>query len=137
MCGIRRTCPASPSTTAATPSAIAARPVLMNAAASTLVRLPSSELTGGWKATSAPTATGATTASSRDMALHSAARGRTLPGPHMPVPDDFPAFLATKRDDAVDRRPATLAAADLPEGDVTVRVDWSSINYKDALVTIP
>jgi acrylyl-CoA reductase (NADPH) len=55
----------------------------------------------------------------------------------MPVPDEFPAFLATKRDDAVDRGPATLAAAELPEGDVTIRVDWSSINYKDALATIP
>jgi acrylyl-CoA reductase (NADPH) len=55
----------------------------------------------------------------------------------MPVPDEFPAFLATKRDDAVDRGPATLAAADLPEGDITIRVDWSSINYKDALATIP
>ena len=54
----------------------------------------------------------------------------------MPVPDEFPAFLATKRDDAVDRGPATLAAADLPEGEVTIRVDWSSINYKDALATI-
>ena len=55
----------------------------------------------------------------------------------MTVPDEFPAFLATKRDDAVDRGLATLAAADLPGGDVTIRVDWSSINYKDALATIP
>ena len=55
----------------------------------------------------------------------------------MPVPDEFPAFLATQRDGAVDRGPATLAAQDLPEGDVTIRVDWSSINYKDALATIP
>jgi acrylyl-CoA reductase (NADPH) len=54
----------------------------------------------------------------------------------MPIPTEFPAFLATKRDDAVDRGPATLAAADLPEGEVTIRVDWSSINYKDALATI-
>jgi putative YhdH/YhfP family quinone oxidoreductase len=55
----------------------------------------------------------------------------------MTVPDEFPAFLATKRDDAVDRGPATLAAADLPDGEVTIRVDWSSINYKDALATVP
>jgi acrylyl-CoA reductase (NADPH) len=53
------------------------------------------------------------------------------------MPDEFPAFLATERDDAVDRGPATLAAADLPEGEATIRVDWSSINYKDALATIP
>jgi acrylyl-CoA reductase (NADPH) len=55
----------------------------------------------------------------------------------MTVPETFPAFLATQRDDAVDRGPATLARADLGEGEVTVRVDWSSINYKDALATIP
>ena len=53
------------------------------------------------------------------------------------IPETFPAFLATQRDDAVDRGPATLAAADLGEGEVTVRVRWSSINYKDALATIP
>jgi acrylyl-CoA reductase (NADPH) len=55
----------------------------------------------------------------------------------MPLPDSFPAFLATQRDDDVDRGPATLAAADLPEGEVTIHVAWSSINYKDALATIP
>jgi acrylyl-CoA reductase (NADPH) len=71
------------------------------------------------------------------MALHSAAAALTLPGSHMALPDAFPAFLATKRDDAVDRGPAMLAAEDLADGDVTIRVDWSSINYKDALATIP
>jgi acrylyl-CoA reductase (NADPH) len=55
----------------------------------------------------------------------------------MTVPDSFPAFLATQRDGAVDRGPATLSAADLPDGEVTIRVDWSSINYKDALATVP
>jgi putative YhdH/YhfP family quinone oxidoreductase len=55
----------------------------------------------------------------------------------MPIPDEFPAFLATRRDDAVDRGPTTLPRDDLPEGDVAIRVDWSSINYKDALATIP
>jgi acrylyl-CoA reductase (NADPH) len=55
----------------------------------------------------------------------------------MSTPDAFPAFLATQRDDDVERGPATLARDDLPEGDVTVRVGFSSINYKDALATIP
>jgi acrylyl-CoA reductase (NADPH) len=55
----------------------------------------------------------------------------------MTVPESFSAFLATQRDDAVDRGPATLARDDLGEGEVTIRVDWSSINYKDALATIP
>jgi putative YhdH/YhfP family quinone oxidoreductase len=55
----------------------------------------------------------------------------------MTVPESFPAFLATQRDDAVDRGPGALARDDLGEGEVTIRVDWSSINYKDALATIP
>jgi acrylyl-CoA reductase (NADPH) len=55
----------------------------------------------------------------------------------MTVPESFPAFVATQRDGAVDRGPASLARDDLGEGEVTVRVDWSSINYKDALATIP
>jgi acrylyl-CoA reductase (NADPH) len=55
----------------------------------------------------------------------------------MSVPDSFPAFLATQRDDAVDRGPATITRDELGDGEVTVRVDWSSINYKDALATIP
>jgi acrylyl-CoA reductase (NADPH) len=55
----------------------------------------------------------------------------------MPIPESFPAFLATQRDDAVDRGATTLAPDDLGDGEVTVRVDWSSINYKDALATIP
>jgi len=55
----------------------------------------------------------------------------------MTIPESFPAFLATQRDDAVDRGVATLARDDLGDGEVTVRVDWSSVNYKDALATIP
>jgi acrylyl-CoA reductase (NADPH) len=54
----------------------------------------------------------------------------------MNVPESFPAFLATRRDDAVDRGPSSLGAGDLPDGEVTIRVRWSSINYKDALATI-
>jgi acrylyl-CoA reductase (NADPH) len=53
------------------------------------------------------------------------------------IPETFPAFLATQRDDGVERGPAALARDDLGDGEVTVRVDWSSINYKDALATIP
>lgn len=54
----------------------------------------------------------------------------------MTLPASFPAFLAIKRDDTVERGPSTLSAEDLPEGEVTIRVAWSSINYKDALATI-
>jgi acrylyl-CoA reductase (NADPH) len=68
------------------------------------------------------------------MAPHSSAIAHTLPP--MTVPESFPAFLATREDDAVRRGPSTLAASDLPDGEVTIRVRWSSINYKDALATI-
>jgi acrylyl-CoA reductase (NADPH) len=54
----------------------------------------------------------------------------------MTVPETFPAFLATKHDDAVQRGTTSLAASALPDGEVTIRVRWSSINYKDALATI-
>lgn len=55
----------------------------------------------------------------------------------MPETSDFRAFLATETDGRVERGPTTLGSSDLPEGDVTIRVGWSSINYKDALATIP
>ena len=50
----------------------------------------------------------------------------------------FRAFVAERRgEDAVERSVRPFAAADLPDGEVEVRVDWSSVNYKDALATIP
>ena len=51
--------------------------------------------------------------------------------------DSFRAYVATKQDDRVDRQLTTLSEGDLPEGPVTVRVAWSSVNYKDGLATIP
>jgi len=53
------------------------------------------------------------------------------------IPASFPAYVAEKRDDGTVRRGVRpFAAADLPPGEVEVRVDWSSVNYKDALATI-
>jgi acrylyl-CoA reductase (NADPH) len=52
-------------------------------------------------------------------------------------PAAFRAFVAEKLDDRVDRGIRPFGPADLPSGEVTVRVDWSSVNYKDALATIP
>jgi acrylyl-CoA reductase (NADPH) len=57
------------------------------------------------------------------------------------IPASFPAFIATKETDAegkahVVRSVGSLNAADLPDGEVTVRVHWSSVNYKDALATL-
>jgi acrylyl-CoA reductase (NADPH) len=50
--------------------------------------------------------------------------------------DNFRAFVATKQDDGVDRQLTTLSEDDLPKDPVTVRVGWSSVNYKDGLATI-
>ena len=53
------------------------------------------------------------------------------------LPVEFRAFVAEKVDDHVERGVRSYTGADLPPGDVTVRVDWSSVNYKDGLATIP
>ena len=53
------------------------------------------------------------------------------------IPDKFRAFVAEQRDDhTVQRGVRSFDAADLPDGELDVRVDWSSVNYKDALATI-
>jgi acrylyl-CoA reductase (NADPH) len=55
------------------------------------------------------------------------------------VPVTFRAFVAEKveRDGApaVDRGVREFAGADLPPGEVEIRVEWSSVNYKDGLAT--
>jgi acrylyl-CoA reductase (NADPH) len=45
------------------------------------------------------------------------------------------AFVAEKTEDGVERGVRELAADDLGEGDVLVRVEYSSVNYKDALAS--
>jgi acrylyl-CoA reductase (NADPH) len=51
---------------------------------------------------------------------------------------EFEAFVAAKRDDgSVERGIRRLSIEDLGAGDVLVRVEWSSVNYKDVLATLP
>jgi putative YhdH/YhfP family quinone oxidoreductase len=52
-------------------------------------------------------------------------------------PESFRALVADKDGDDVRRSLTDISPADLPEGDVTVRVGWSSVNYKDALAVSP
>jgi acrylyl-CoA reductase (NADPH) len=52
-------------------------------------------------------------------------------------PGEVRAFVAEQRDGEVDRGLRTLPAGELGEGDVLVRVAYSSVNYKDGLATIP
>lgn len=50
----------------------------------------------------------------------------------------FRAYVVEKRDDGtVTRSLTTLEPAQLHAGEVTISVEWSSVNYKDALATIP
>src|SRR3954451_24664828 len=53
------------------------------------------------------------------------------------LPGEIRAFVASKGEDGVDRGIRTIRADELGEGDVVIRVACSSINYKDALATIP
>jgi len=52
------------------------------------------------------------------------------------IPTSFRAFVASREEDAVRREVRAFAEADLPPGEVEVRVAWSSVNYKDGLATI-
>ena len=52
--------------------------------------------------------------------------------------ETFRALVAEKQDDdTVERSVRELNEDDLPDGEVTVRVEWSSVNYKDALAVSP
>jgi acrylyl-CoA reductase (NADPH) len=52
------------------------------------------------------------------------------------IPATFRAFVAAREGDVVSRGVRPFAEADLPAGEVEVRVGWSSVNYKDGLATI-
>jgi putative YhdH/YhfP family quinone oxidoreductase len=49
------------------------------------------------------------------------------------VPDVFRAYVVDRRDDGFERGIRDLRLADLPAGDVLIRVVWSTLNYKDGL----
>ena len=51
--------------------------------------------------------------------------------------DPYQALLARQDGDQITATVETLAAAELPPGDVTIRVAYSSVNYKDALALTP
>src|SRR5688572_14760284 len=51
------------------------------------------------------------------------------------IPDTFRAYVAERLDDRVDRRVRQFHEADLPPGEVEIRVEWSSVNFKDGLAT--
>lgn len=46
------------------------------------------------------------------------------------------AFVATRHDESMETAVQRLDDAELPDGDVLVDVEWSAVNYKDAMVTV-
>ena len=52
------------------------------------------------------------------------------------IPTTFRAFVAEQAGATVNRGVRPFAEADLPPGEVEIRVLWSSVNYKDGLATI-
>jgi acrylyl-CoA reductase (NADPH) len=51
--------------------------------------------------------------------------------------DNFQALVARKNDDRIECAVETMAESDLPPGEVTIRVAYSSVNFKDALAVTP
>jgi acrylyl-CoA reductase (NADPH) len=51
------------------------------------------------------------------------------------IPDTFRAYVAERLDDRAERGVREFRQTDLPEGEVEIRVEWSSVNYKDGLAT--
>jgi putative YhdH/YhfP family quinone oxidoreductase len=49
------------------------------------------------------------------------------------LPDTMRCFLVEKRGEAISANITTRPTAELPAGDVVIRVEYSSLNYKDAL----
>jgi acrylyl-CoA reductase (NADPH) len=55
--------------------------------------------------------------------------------PQTAIPAMFKAFVAERVDARVERGVRDFAATHLADGEVEVRIDWSSVNFKDALAT--
>ena len=51
------------------------------------------------------------------------------------IPDTFRAYVAERLEDHEVRGVREFREADLPDGEVEIRVEWSSVNYKDGLAT--
>ncbi len=49
----------------------------------------------------------------------------------------FGAYVVTRDGETTRRSLTELDESDLPPGEVTVAVEWSAVNYKDAMVTVP
>ncbi|HML00708.1 MAG TPA: acryloyl-CoA reductase [Acidimicrobiales bacterium] len=59
------------------------------------------------------------------------------PGARAAAAEAFDAFVVRRSGEGVQAGVERLAASDLPPGEVLLRVDWSGVNYKDAMVSTP
>ncbi len=72
------------------------------------------------------------------MPVDPVARGGEQPSGGEAVVPAFPAFVVRRQDDdVVTSAVEELGPDDLPGGEVLIEVSWSSINYKDGMVTVP
>ncbi len=53
------------------------------------------------------------------------------------MPKEFSALVVNKTEEDFSVNIESLSFNDLPDGDVTIRVHYSSVNYKDGLASIP
>ena len=51
------------------------------------------------------------------------------------IPSRFRAFVVDQEGERVERGVREIGIGDLPEGSVTIRVEWSGVNYKDGLAS--
>jgi putative YhdH/YhfP family quinone oxidoreductase len=56
---------------------------------------------------------------------------------HPPGTAPFEAFVVRRTEERVECAVEELALDDLPPGEVVVAVEWSCVNYKDGMVTVP
>src|SRR5579863_3940764 len=72
------------------------------------------------------------------MPVDPVARGGEQSSRGEAVASAFPAFVVRRQDDdVVTSAVEELGLDDLPAGEVLIKVSWSSVNYKDGMVTVP
>jgi acrylyl-CoA reductase (NADPH) len=75
-------------------------------------------------------------ATTRTYPLHRPVRGDDHGGLYSDAVR-FPAYVLSKAGEVIRPAVVELADSDLPPGDVLIRVEWSAVNFKDAMVTRP
>jgi acrylyl-CoA reductase (NADPH) len=80
---------------------------------------------------------GAAATSGRERPLPMAHHDGVQEAEMSPIPDRFRAYVVEHTDGSVLRGLRPMTPTELPDGDVEVRVTWSSVNFKDGLAAQP